>query len=98
MVHLDWPAPVNCRGRRRDGGISFTLAPTPRDGDDETGRSPISLRCSAGRLNPSTISPTPSDIVLNVLLALWSLHGALFLLDHFDWTILIGPWAVMGAV
>ena len=78
---LGWPAPVNCRGRRRDGGVSFTLATTPRDGDDETGRSPISLRHSAGRLNPSTISPTPSDIFLKLFLAPWIHSMALFSLD-----------------
>ena len=44
---------------------------TPRDGDDGIRQSPILLRLSAGRLNPSTISPTPSDIVLRLLLAPW---------------------------
>src|SRR3984893_15656505 len=79
MISLGWPAPVNPRGRRRDGGVSFTIAPTPRDGDDENGQSPISLRHSAGRLNPSTISPTPSDIVLRFLLAPWTCSMAPFL-------------------
>jgi hypothetical protein len=78
MIAPDWPAPVNSRGRRRDGGVSFTIATTQRDSVDEIGQSPISLRCSTGRLNPSTISPTPSDILLRRSLALWSNSVALF--------------------
>ena len=46
------------------------------------GKAPISLRCSAGRLNPSTISPTPSDILSRLSLALWSNSVAPFLLDR----------------
>jgi hypothetical protein len=82
MIHLGWPAPVNYRGRRRDGGVSVTLATTPRDGDDEIRQSQISLRRSAGRLNPSTISPTPSDIVLKLFLAPWN-----FPWRFFYWTV-----------
>ena len=63
-------------GRRRKLHTRSTL----RDGEDETRQSPISLRHSAGRLNPSTISPTPSDIVLRFLLAPWTRSMAPFLL------------------
>jgi hypothetical protein len=80
MISLGWPAPVNPRGRRRDGGVSFTIATTPHDGDDEKGQSPISLRHSAGRLNPSTISPTPSDILLRLSFgAVEQIPGAFFM-------------------
>ena len=79
MIALGWPAPVNSRGRRRDGGVSFTIATTLRDSVDEIRQVPISPRCSAGRLNPSTISPTPSDIVLRFLLAPWTCSMAPFL-------------------
>ena len=82
MIALGWPAPVNSRGRRRDGGISFTIATTPRDSVDEIRQVPISLRCSTGRLSPSTISPTPSDILSRLSLALWSNSVAPFLLDR----------------
>ncbi len=79
MISLGWPAPVNYRGRRRDGGVSATIAITSRDGDDERRQNQISLRRIAGRLNPSTISPTPSDILSRLSLALWRNSAAPFL-------------------
>jgi hypothetical protein len=80
-ISRDGPAQVNDRGRRRDGGVSFTVTFTQRDGEDrkrETEslpwRKPTDLPFNhlADALGMSAIS------FRNFLAALWSSSAAPF--------------------